>query len=1502
MGLYTALKERQAQITQQGQGAKAPGLYQQYKQAMSMDQSTMPMAAPMKLDSLTPTAAIKLPTFSEMNKVESAKAGPVPYTGQPISLINPSVLASAKEKERSIAIGYTTAPFTQAEKDQLKIESQKDGKNMREGFTDIAKGAPAAFAEGTLRTMTNIGNLADMIEEVNPLSSGKLFGISTYGKEKRDRIRAKTEADISGIREQLDVPETKDMSKLGKLAYGAVSSTPQMLAGLPTFLASATGGYADKAEQDGASVGKSLLYGTASGLTEAALESVLGVIPGMKGLKEAAEGGLKGLVKNVLGEAVEEGITEPITNSFEKVIYNPSAVIVKWDQIGESAASGALMALMFSALGMPAASRSRAKAEQIMSEGKPMTVDQGKQLESDLNADIVENSVESNKQKLKEFFEGAPVVKLRGDEFTKNDQSLVDRVGNYFQKYYKGVVVNPEIGNVYLTKSGVSDSIAHGLGRTKSTAFTSVPHVLKYGKVISYEKNWKGRSYDTYIIAAPVEIGGEQYIEAVVVFKNSETSRFYLHEVELKKRLEMPFKTGTSVQDISTPGGIRSSLFSVLPDIMSVKASEAPANSQIIGMNVATTAADNGVNAVKSASPLDQLKSELYTEKYGIIRLEDYMEGKVALPKEPEQLMKVLDQIEEAKKTGVKMDLQFFAQKVQEELERSWTEQHQYVKELRKERDQVKNWADLSDDEMEVFELLRKGLISEQRIPAGMQKDKILGLLEAQIQLDKGKEKLEAFNTNRKVALMNQMQELIKNSSKWKDKPIGFQYMRETMERNMIDIAGKEEGQRVNAEIFTPVHENEARGNRWLEKIRKPIRDLKLSHQESVQTQMVGEGLLNLHDVPAESRAKVKKAVEVFRKTYDSIIELANDVLINNGYSPIQKLKNYFPHFEKKTDPMHKALKALGIDIDKIDLPTDISGITHNMTPGKKWWGNLLHRTGNKTTYDALAGFDLYLPLAKDVIFHTYDIQRLRMFENAIRTEYSTAEIQRKVTEIMKDKTIDYGTRLDMMDSLLENSTGQLSNFVVNLRSYTDTLAGKQHIADRYIEHATGRKVYNFLKNYETRVARNMVAINPASWLTNFIAMVTGGSRVKSSDLLAGLKDTMAAYVVDDKFAKRSAFLTNRRGSKSVTSNFWEKVTDVGSAPMLAIDDITANLLVRSKHAEGIRSGLPEKVAMQQADSFAASVMADRSKGSMPTIFNSKNFLLKTFTMFQVEVNNQFSNIFKDLPKEARDNGIKWFALTLFKLLLGSFIYNELYEQVIPGRRPAFDPLGVILQAIKDKDDPDKMKRNMADNVLGQVPFLGPTLSNLAGTGAGGRYPVQAAIPDAQTTFGAVGDLFDPEADKAQAWKTLGKEMLKPAAYFLPPVGGGQIKKTVEGLMAYSDGYSSTTSGDMRYPIPQDPEHFIRTGLFGQYATENAKEYFEEGRRPLSDKQTKLVQESDDPMTTYTKIYIQREIDSIKKKIDEVYKSDRPADEKDIMAAKYKQEIQELNDKYESLP
>lgn len=653
----------------------------------------------------------------------------------------------------------------------------------------------------------------------------------------------------------------------------------------------------------------------------------------------------------------------------------------------------------------------------------------------------------------------------------------------------------------------------------------------------------------------------------------------------------------------------------------------------------------------------------------------------------------------------------------------------------------------------------------------------------------------------------NLAKENIENISTWKDKKIGLSYQLETMERNMYDIIpDKAEAQRVNETYFEPIHESEAQKQKFINSYNEKIKNLNLNKYESEAVQLLGEQKYNPDFKASEvqeildkvnnniergkvDKQKVEEAIETFRNIYDELFELENQVLRENGYKEKPYRKGYFPHFidyvpETKTE---KVLNKLGFKIDKRPLPTDIAGITEQFVPGKTWNRSALERKGNKTDYNALKGFDTYIAQASDNIFHTENIQRLRGLENEIRFQYSDKGVQNRINEILNNEILDADEKQDMIDIILKQVDNPMPNLVTELRRYTNALANKKSEADRKLENRLNRSIYSTVNAIENRFGANAVGLNIGSAVTNFIPITQAWSQVSTKNMGRAVIDTVKSYLNNDGFVDKSAFLTSRvNQSEKLYKTSIEKISDKTSFLFNAIDEVTSNIVVRGKYLENIQKGMSENEAIKNADQFARNVMADRSKGALPTIFEEKNPITKAFTQFQLEVNNQYRYMFKDLPRDLAEKGLGAIALAFFKMFIGAWIYNEASEKVT-GRRPAFDPIDIATSAYKNITDEKKGTydkiASIRKDITEELPFVG-------GFAGGGRIPVNGAIPDvANLTKAGVG-LATGEMDSKKAISNIGKEISKPLYYLVPPFGGGQLKKTKEGLETVINGGS----------------------------------------------------------------------------------------------------------------
>lgn len=708
-------------------------------------------------------------------------------------------------------------------------------------------------------------------------------------------------------------------------------------------------------------------------------------------------------------------------------------------------------------------------------------------------------------------------------------------------------------------------------------------------------------------------------------------------------------------------------------------------------------------------------------------------------------------------------------------------------------------------------------------------------------------------------------------AEKAKDKRIPGAYSRETMERNSYDIFGKENRQyaeTLNEQYFTPVHKAVADRTQYINTVKDRIAKLNLSKHESALVQMMLEGengaaadyiAAKKIKVTSKLQERVANGVAEFRAIYDDMYNKLCDTLIANGMwdSVPGYLKDYAPHFtlDKPDTKLARVLYKFGIKPEStLNLPTPIAGITDDRNPGKKWFGNLLHRNGELTEFDAVAGFDRYVETAGDVIFLTDSIQNLRTLEDAIRYRLSDDGTRQKINEIRKDRTLDplerhqqtqdvYDKNVDDTKKLLDQKHAGMGGYVANLHEYINNLAGKKARADRGWEEMLGRQMYNVAKNVEGRVAANMIALNPGSWITNFIPLTQAAGEVSTPNLLRAAYDTVKSAIRDDGFTDGSVFLTNREGTQMLDRTLTRKVSDLAGMPMEAIDHFTANIVTRGKYLQNIADGMTVNQAFENADAFASNLMADRSKGAQPTAFNAVNPIRKMFTMFQLEVNNQLSYLAKDLPRAKQNKAALAWSYT--KIFAGAYLFNQVYHQ-LTGRDSALDPIGMIVDAfgLDDDDDKDKKKKSgvdialdLGENIAEQIPFVGGLLG-------GGRVPISSAFPD----FGKLKEEYENGYDKKRIALDAAKSAANSAAYLLLPFGGGAVKKALEGAATvYAGGsYSLDKNGEKILQFPQygqSPRDWAQAMLFGKSSLQGAQEWADDDYNSLNADETKVFEE-----------------------------------------------------------
>lgn len=818
------------------------------------------------------------------------------------------------------------------------------------------------------------------------------------------------------------------------------------------------------------------------------------------------------------------------------------------------------------------------------------------------------------------------------------------------------------------------------------------------------------------------------------------------------------------------------------------------------------------------------------------------------------------------------------------------------------------------------------------------------------------------------------------NIYNWTDKKSGDAYSFETMTRNIRDIShGDKLGETLIKDYIEPVSVDVARGNRMKQEYRDRIRELNISQKvksgdrlsESQFIQLYGEAVSNIEMLESERGAllknssgelmragrtldewkgvldtlakenpgivkdmdKVKNAVKVFHECYDELLPQINKSRVLAGYAPIEYHAGYFPHFsgDQGDSVLTQMLQALGVKPGDVGgLPTSINGKTGTRRPGIRYMSNAKSRnlagdggqfsgTSLEAGMGAVEGFEKYLSTAADVITLTNDIQNLRSFSDALRYSGSSDGVKKQDKAIRDSTEIPESYKETVLNELYnKDNPYRLRNFVVELEEYTNLLAGKRSLYDRVWEQRLGRGFYNSIKWLESRVGANMVGGNLGSALTNFSPLVQSSAVIDQRTMISAALDTLKASRNDDGFRSRSDFLTNRfAGDTLIDQTVMQKIGSEIGKPMEWIDGVTAETIVRARYAQNLKKGLADADALHEADTFAAGLMADRSKGAMPTAFERRNPVAKLFTQFQLEVNNQVGWMLKDLPREAGKKAFGRLAGMLFKYSVGAWIYNRLYE-ALTGRDCMFDPFDIVfgdlagditghglptteslIKAIKSvpnavlgREKISEVMKNMvtrekkgvgdtvkdfAGNVLENMPFTS-VLGLFSDDFDQGRIPVSASVPNL-SNIGKALDTSNGYGAKKRA-RTILDEALKPVYYTAFPFGGGQVKKVLEGseYIARGGSYKPDNDGNpqLQYPLYNDntAKTILESGkalVFGKTSTEGGKEWTENGFGRESAKATAAYKAFEDGgMTRREALNAVHEIKNATKRADKV--------------------------------
>ncbi|WP_407715783.1 PLxRFG domain-containing protein [Comamonas testosteroni] len=151
------------------------------------------------------------------------------------------------------------------------------------------------------------------------------------------------------------------------------------------------------------------------------------------------------------------------------------------------------------------------------------------------------------------LLQGAPVAVLDLKNAPSGGYAAIEQWAAELFSQQGGKAISPEFGEVVLDARSAKSSIAHGgANDAKKVAFAAVKDVIERGALVY--RTTAGNT-DSFYTSAPVSISGKDNIVTVLVRRDHNTQRMYLHSVSLKENLLKPRVSSVDAKKASERSG-----------------------------------------------------------------------------------------------------------------------------------------------------------------------------------------------------------------------------------------------------------------------------------------------------------------------------------------------------------------------------------------------------------------------------------------------------------------------------------------------------------------------------------------------------------------------------------------------------------------------------------------------------------------------------------------------------------------------------------------------------------------------------------------------------------------------------------------------------------------------------------------------------------------------------------------------------------------------------------
>jgi hypothetical protein len=615
----------------------------------------------------------------------------------------------------------------------------------------------------------------------------------------------------------------------------------------------------------------------------------------------------------------------------------------------------------------------------------------------------------------------------------------------------------------------------------------------------------------------------------------------------------------------------------------------------------------------------------------------------------------------------------------------------------------------------------------------------------------------------------------------------------DNIQREIGNFIGGNEGAVFTAMFIDPLFKTNGQIARAKTNMLKNLPKFKSEETRHLITEMLDKGyrsedsLREAHpELSHDQCTELLDAAEKYRSAFDSLNAQQNVVYARNGLNPVLRRNDYVPYIKQEESTW---LRKLGINTNPDQLSAGLLGDTANTTPAHKYSPFEQERTsetmeGMETDIEKI--MDQYLDYVLPAIYQTDHIIRLNDMIDALGG--------------FTDKQGQYVRgQLDFNDSG-ELSKNNLGVFVKALKVYRDMMAGKKvGFLDRAAETTVGRKFFGYMQAATNMQGAAKVGGNMRPVMLNTVPLTTTFAMFPRDTAIA-IAQTLnknSSDIKDESFFAASRLADKRKGDGPVA-----KINNALFKPMELSDAFVTEIVWRAAYNNAFRKLGDDEQARLQADKFALSVMADKSKGNKGKLYASA--VGGTLGQFTQEATNEISFLARDLlpylgidSKSGNTAGLHGVVKALTATLLMMLGYRGINEVV--GGNAAIDPIGSYVRAkgeMKEDDDFWNFMKYFTDHMAETInPVENITSGNLLNA------PMPSAIKNTlNNSFAGFTGLYntlfnnDPETEDDYSWA---ENFVDVLLEWTP--GGTEMKRIKNTVKAGARGYDQSSSGNIKF-------------------------------------------------------------------------------------------------------